>query len=87
MGLPGPLELAAPPGTTVPWEAWSATCGVGRGHALLLANLDTWHSKRVRDIGYLRIFSPTKCSKHLGLLLLQHPRERANLRLNNARDL
>jgi hypothetical protein len=26
-------------------------CIVGRGHALLLTNLDTWHSKTVRGIG------------------------------------
>jgi hypothetical protein len=32
---------------------------VGRGHASLLTNSDTWHSKRVMDIGHLRISSPT----------------------------
>jgi hypothetical protein len=26
---------------------------VGRGHVSLLTNSDTWHSKLVRDIGYL----------------------------------
>jgi hypothetical protein len=35
---------------------------VGRGHASLLTNLDTGHSKLVRDIRYLCILSPTKCS-------------------------
>jgi hypothetical protein len=35
---------------------------VGRAHASLLTNSDTWHSKLARDIGCLRIFSPTKCS-------------------------
>jgi hypothetical protein len=35
---------------------------VGRGHVSPSTNSDAWHSKLVRDIGYLRIFSPTKCS-------------------------
>jgi hypothetical protein len=36
---------------------------MGRGHVSLLASLDIWYSKLVRDIGYIRIFSPTK--RHL----------------------
>ena len=32
------------------------------GHASLLTNLVSWCSRMVRNIGYLRIFSPIKCS-------------------------
>ena len=35
---------------------------VRRGHASLWTNSDTWHSKVVGEMGYLRLFSRTKCS-------------------------
>jgi hypothetical protein len=34
----------------------------GREHVSLLTDLHTWHSKLVRDTGYIWIFSPNKCS-------------------------
>jgi hypothetical protein len=43
-----------------PAAAACSPCVVGRGHVSLATNSDTWHSKLVRDIGYLWLFSPTK---------------------------
>ena len=37
---------------------------VGRGHVSLLTKSETWHSKRVRDIGYLHSdSSPSRCKR------------------------
>jgi hypothetical protein len=44
---------------------------VGRGHVSRLTNVETWHSKLVRDIGYRRIFSPTS-SVHKGVDIFEH---------------
>jgi hypothetical protein len=38
---------------------------VGRGHVSILTNLDTWPSKLVRDIGYLRIFLVSQMFKYI----------------------
>jgi hypothetical protein len=53
-----------------------ATTCRGRGLASLLTNPDTWHSKLVRDIGYLQIFSPDLPQGLRVAPLLQHDRLR-----------